>query len=389
MKKTEITSFIPPDKSSLIRQILFSILTEDVVEVFYDDDLPQDIQSAFSTVKMFLKNVEVVKGRAIITGKSQKPESEVFCGNSGTVMHVLMGISVLKGWDVEFLGDESLMGRDHSAFFKAAKLYEKGEFVRTTLEKESAQLKTFHLLAMLRNGGELSYKWKTRSSTEILLKEMGAEITDIKNVIKVEPVSEMNGYSKISEKDPSSAFIAACAALIFRKDVTINGVLDEDLRLVPFTVLKDAGYQISIMKDNEDVTVETGSQLKNGAEINICREKVAQVIDEIPFLAFMTARRGLTFSVEDAAWLRNKESDRISKTVELLSGFFKTEEKVDGFTVFSVKANLDRKLTHNSDHRIEMLASLVAADNDLDFIAGESVRVSFPQFQEMMNFIKR
>lgn len=389
MKKTDLTSFIPPDKSSLIRQVLFSILTEEKVEVVYGEELPEDIKSAFSALKSFSKSIRIEKNIAIISGRASEPQNEVCCGNSGTVMHILMGISCLYGWDVEFSGDDSLMARDHSAFYESARLYVKERFVVTELEKQSAQLKSFHLLAMLKNGGKLSYKWKTRNSTEVLLEKMGVRVIDDGNEISVDPVSELKGYSIVAEKDPSSAFIAVCAALIAGVDVTVNGVLDEELRLVPFAVLNDVGYQVNIIKDEGGVKVETGSGSKEGMDIKIREEKVAQVIDEVPFLAYMSVRNDRGFKVENAHWLRNKESDRIYETVKLLSGFYKTEEKDDGFSVSPEKREVASQLPHSHDHRMEMLAALIAADKGLNFNAGKSCKVSFPKFVEMMNYLKR
>ena len=389
MKKTDLSYFIPPDKSSLIRQVLFSILTEKKIEVLYRKDFPEDILSAFTALELFSKNIEIVANKAQITGIAVKPETEVCCGNSGTVMHILMGICSFFGWDVKFSGDKSLMSRDHSAFFRAAKLYESGRFVRTDLEKESAQLKSFHILAMLKNGGELSPKWKTRTNTEVLLKKMGADIVDDGSVISVKPMKDLCGYSLIAQKDPSSAFIAICAGLILGREVKIENILGEELRLEPFFVLKKAGYPLKIIKNGPEVTVETEKKVLVGEQIEICGQKVAKVIDEIPLLAYMIARNGLEFSCKDANWLRNKESDRIAQTVRLFSGFFKVSEQKDGFTVLPEKVEGARKLFHSIDHRMEMLATLISLDQNVSFKPNSCYSISFSGFEKMLDALKK
>jgi 5-enolpyruvylshikimate-3-phosphate synthase len=356
--------------------------------VFFQDDLPGDILSAFTALEKFSKSVEIIGEKAVIAGAAVKPEAEVYCGNSGTVMHILMGICCFMDWDVKFLGDRSLMSRDHSAFFRAAKLYESGGIVKTELEKESAQLKSFHLLAMLKNGGELSYKWETRNNTEVLLKKMGADISDNGSVISVKAAKAFGGYSEMAQKDPSSAFIAVCAGLILGKEIKIENILGEELRLEAFSVLKKAGYQVKIVKSGQKVTVETGKKAIVGEPVDIKGDKVAKVIDEIPFLAYMTARNGLNFSCENAHWLRNKESDRITETARLLSGFFKVIEKTDGFTVFSQRIESEKKLFHSDDHRMEMLATLISLDQNISFKPNVCYNISFPGFEKVLEFLK-
>jgi len=267
-------------------------------------------------------------------------------------------------------------------------LYKKGEFVKTSLKTESAQLKSFHILAMLKNGGELSYRWKTRKNTENLLKEMGAQIDDNGEIISVKAAKDLRGYSVSCINDPSAAFIAVCAGLICDKAVKVKKILDEKLRLVPFEILKKVGYDIEIVDEKESVSVAAGPGTTDGESVVIKGDTIAHVIDEIPFLAYMTARKGTIFSVEDASWLRNKESDRIDLTVKLLSNFFEVSEKNDGFTVFFRKNKKECNIVHSDDHRMEMLNSLVSLDNDVCFEPSDSYRVSFPGFIKMISFLR-
>ena len=383
-----LDEFIPVDKSSAIRAFLFSLLTDEDVEVICGSVLPEDVLSALNCLNLFGKIVEQNGGIFKISGKTKKPLQSIDCGNSATMMHILMGISVYLGMNLELTGDKSLMSRDHSAFSEAAKLYN-GSFVETELAKESAQLKSFHLISMLKNGGKLHFKSRTRRNTEDLLAKMGAKIVESKNCIEVFPVETLHGYSVEIKLDPSSAFVAACAAFVFGKSFEISNIYKDDSRMTPFILLKNAGFEIKIEKDCDSFKVSGNPACKEVHDINVKENQVAEIIDEIPFVAFMVARAGGTFTVRGASWLRNKESDRIRESVKRFSLTHETEEFDDGFSVLgAAKHALKGEIPHSLDHRMEMLSSLIAQDNGYYFKMNDSYRISFPKFYELFKYLK-
>ncbi|MBP5201649.1 hypothetical protein J6253_02805, partial [bacterium] len=256
--------------------------------------------------------------------------------------------------------------------------------------KESAQLKSFHLLAMLKSGGKLHFKAKTRRNTEELLLKMGVKLAESEGSIEVLPAKDLHGYSLTLQKDPSSAFIAVCTALIFGKSFEISNIYPEKLRMEPFNFLAESGYDIEIKYEKNGCTVSGNPKVCKKAErIEIAEEKVATVIDEIPFIAFMAARNGLDFCVKDAKWLRNKESDRITESVKRLSLLFETTEFDDGFSVSGGKRHpLKGVFQHSSDHRMEMLSFLMAKDSGAAFKMNDSYKISFPKFYELTECLK-
>ena len=383
-----LNDFIPVDKSSAIRTFLFSLLTDDDVEVICGSVLPEDVLSALNCLNLFGKVVEEKGGVFKISGKTKKPMSPIDCGNSATMMHILMGISVYLGMDLELTGDASLMSRDHSDFFEAAKLYH-GNFVETTLTKESAQLKSFHLISMLKSGGRVHFKSRTRRNTEDLLAKMGAKIVENKNCIEVFPVERLHGYSVEIKLDPSSAFVAACAAFVFGRSFEISNIYKDESRMTPFILLKNAGFDIKIEEDAGSFKVSGNPVCKEAHDINVKENQVAEIIDEITFVAFMVARIGKTFTVRNASWLRNKESDRISESVKRFSLTFETKEFADGFSVSGVtKHALKGEIPHSFDHRMEMLSSLIAIDSGYYFKMNDSYKISFPKFYELFKYLK-
>lgn len=384
----QVDRFIPVDKSSAIRAILFSLLTDEDVEVLCGSVLPEDALSALNCLNLFGKVVEEKGGVYKISGKTKKPMSPIDCGNSATMMHLLMGISVYLGTDFELTGDESLMSRDHGDFTEAAKLYS-GNFVETALTKESAQLKSFHIISMLKFGGKLHFKSRTRRNTEDLLAKMGAKIVEKPKCVEVSPVESLHGYSVEIKLDPSSAFIAACAALIFKKSFEISNIYKDDSRMTPFVLLQNAGFDIKIEEESGSFKVFGNPTNKEAHDINVEENQVAEIIDEIPFIALMTARAGKTFTVRNASWLRNKESDRISESVKRFSLIFETEEFDDGFTVFGAAKHAPAgEIPHSFDHRMEMLSSLIAQDCGIDFKMNDSYKISFPKFYEFFKYLQ-
>ena len=383
-----LNEFIPVDKSSAIRAFLFSLLTDDDVEVICGSVLPEDVLSALNCLNLFGKIVERNGGISKISGKTKKPVKAIDCGNSATMMHLLMGISVYLGMDLELAGDESLMSRDHSAFSEAAKLYT-GGFVETELAKESAQLKSFHLISMLRNGGKLHFKSRTRRNTEDLLAKMGAKIVENKNCIEVLPVECLHGYSVEIKLDPSAAFVAACAAFVFGRSFEISNIYKDESRMTPFILLQNAGFDIKIEEESDSFKVSGNPICKEACDISINEDQVSEIIDEIPFIAFMVARAGGTFTVRGASWLRNKESDRIRESVKRFSLTHETEEFADGFSVSgAAKHALKGDIPHSFDHRMEILSSLIAQDSGCYFKMNDSYKISFPKFYELFKYLK-
>lgn len=384
MNRIDLSTHISPDKSSLIRGYLFSLLTDEPVSVYYSYTLPNDVKTAYKCLKLFKKEMSIQGDRVVISGESFKPEKEINCENSATVMHLLMGIAALKKWKIELTGDSSLMSRNHDDFIQAGKLYENG-YVETVLSKESAQLKSYHLIAMLNNGGKLNFKSETRRNTEVLLKKMGAEIVEGKNSIKVSPVKKLNGYDLEMKLDPSASFIAACMALVLKKKFVISGIYPEKSRMEPFQYLKKAGYSVCITLKESGYEVTGTSDMKTGSsEIVVSNGDVPSIIDEIPFIAYMIARTGNSFKLENGEWLRNKETDRISETVKRINMFFETIETKDGFIVNGGKEKNEWVVHHSDDHRMEMLSKLTSVDKNITYTPVGSYRVSFPGFLDVI-----
>lgn len=396
-------SFLPPDKSFLIRAILFSLLTDEEVILKYDSELSLDSVSALEMIKICGKKVIIEREKITIQGCWTKEKPLLNAGNSATAMRLMLGIACHLKRILTISGDESLFSRDHSIFICFMKRFgietsvtektisiesfsEVSPIEEIALPVQSAQLKSFLILALLKTGGILINCGKTRNYTEIILNKMGAEIvSDKKGDIVVKPLAQkLDSYFFSIPKDASSLFIAISAAIAAHRDIVFKDVVVDKTRIEPFNMLKKSGYNIVIQ--NETISLYNTGELKT--EKIICKkEMIPQIIDEIPFLSFLIPLKGNILVLEDISWLKNKESDRVDETVKRISMFFKIRLTGETLTIFPEKSKNIYKELHSKDHRMEMLSAIMALYRNEYFNLNGEEKVSFPHFSTFMQRI--
>jgi len=145
------------------------------------------------------------------------------------------------------------------------------------------------------------------------------------------------------------------------------------------------GYLLEITNKKDGVANISlnGFRKQNPGKIMIDKETIPYVVDEIPFLALLSACSGYIFELADGFWLKNKESDRISATYNVLSAVFDAELCSEGFVVYPKIKRNPAQFDHSDDHRIEMLSAIVAAIFGEKFLPNNAVLVSFPKFREI------
>ncbi len=407
---TDISSFLPVDKSSFIRGVLFSLLTDETTILENIQGIGEDSLSALKVVESCGKTITRSRNQISITGKTVSPTSVLDCGNSATTMRLAMATLGFLGKKCKFTGDESLMSRDQSHFITAAALYGisiieiDGHYqlnpipghihciVKTSLPVQSAQLKSFHLILMMKMGGRLKFDIETRAYTEKILNLMGASIKTSANKIVVQPIMKpLHGISFVPGADSSSAFIALSLAALKGTPALIRGVLLDDSRIEPFHFLKEMGYNLSIVRKKDDIgEVKLSGRSKIPAKHFILNQSILpKTVDEVPFLALLAVASGHSITVEEAGWLRSKESDRISVTVNLLRAICKSQEKAEGFHAEPAQVKKKISLSHSSDHRMEMLAAMLALFAGENFQPNDSVSVSFPKFRKLYETLRK
>ena len=179
--------------------------------------------------------------------------------------------------------------------------------------------------------------------------------------------------------------------------ITVEGVGINPTRTGFLDVVKAMGGKISrgrkdIVNGEPWADLKARQQDLHGTRID--GELALRAIDELPLIATLAARAQGPTRIRDAAELRVKESDRISKTAQMLESFgVPVEEHPDGLTIHGdpYRPLEPGRVDATGDHRIAMCAALLArhAGSDTRITGAESVSSSFPEFYETLDELSR
>jgi len=413
---------VPSDKSISHRAVILSSLAEG--ESFVENWLKsKDTMATLSImralgVKIYEKNSGLrIKG----TNFSLREPSKILnAKNSGTTARLMLGVLSTQPFFSVITGDESLKRRpmwrvvEHLKKMGAQIDGRKGgdklpiavrggklKAVSVLNKKASAQVKSSILLAGLRAEGitEIYEPYLSRDHTERMLRAMGVELlsydTEEGRVIKLEGGQTLRGTHVVCPADPSSAaFFAAGAVLLKGSEILLKDVLINPTRDGFFRKLRQMGALLSYENLREisgeqvaDIYVRYTESLK---AVEVKREEVPSLIDEIPILAVLMAFADGVSTVRGAEELRVKESDRIKAIVENLRRMGAVvEEYEDGFSIEGGKPLKDAIIKTYGDHRIAMSFSIAAlkAKGETIIDNPECVAVSYPEFYKHLELL--
>ena len=253
----------------------------------------------------------------------------------------------------------------------------------------SAQVKSAILLAGLSASGPTTVvePVPTRDHTERLLKAMGADIRTAGTAVELRP--SHRPLQPLSQQVPgdfsSAAFWLAAGASRPGWSITVRGVGLNPSRTAFLRILEAMGADVQI--DMATSAVEpVGSVRVVGRPlrpIELGADDVAAAIDEIPvLLALATQADGIT-TINGAAELRLKESDRLEGMADGLARMgASVEQRHDGITVRGPSALRGATVQSNGDHRIVMAFAVAAlvASSPTRIEGADSVAVSYPEF---------
>jgi len=365
-------------------------------------------------------------GRWRIEGKGgfEEPADVVDCGNAGTGVRLIMGAAAGFALCATFTGDASLRGRpmgrvlDPLARMGATWLgRDRGRLPLTlkggalrglnyTLPMASAQVKSAVLLAGLHaeGGVEVIEPEATRDHTERMLRAFGAEVLVEDRVvgektfrhIRLPEGQKLAGTHVAVPGDPSSAAFPLVAALLVPgSEVTVEGVMLNELRTGLFLTLQEMGADLVISNRRiasgeavGDITARY-SKLKG---VVVPPERAPAMIDEYPILAVAAAFADGPTVMRGIGEMRVKESDRIALTAAGLQACGVTvEEEPEGMTVVGTMGGnhpvRGGGLVHtHGDHRIAMshLILGMAAQEGVSVDEPGMIATSFPGFVDLM-----
>ena len=370
-----------------------------------------DCQSTLHCMQSLGIQIERDGDDTIIHGKGldglTAPAAGLDAGNSGSTIRMLSGILAAQKFTSRIAGDASLARRPMDRIIKpltgmgAAITATNGRFTPLTIEGRalhaidyttpmaSAQVKSCILLAGLFAEGKTIVREaiRTRDHTEVALREFGAEIDSLKNVITLEGRPKLAGRELEVPGDLSSAAFFLVAALIRPGSaISIYGVGLNPTRSALLDFLAQMGAPLKVL----DVG-QRGGELVGDIQAKYAPVKggvlegatTAALIDEIPALAILGAVSEEGLLVKDAKELRVKETDRIATVAE---NFKRMGVKVDvhenGFFVPGKQQFSAAKLDSFGDHRIAMAFSIaaLAANGDCEMEDAGAASVSFPEF---------
>ena len=265
MLKGTIT--IPADKSISQRALILSTLANGSFKI---DNfcLSQDCLSTLGVVKDLGIDVEFldettlkVKNNGLI-----KPINPLKCNNSGTCMRMMSGVLAGQIFDSILTGDESLSKRPMKRVIEPLtlmggkidsvngvaplKIYGQNlHGIEYNSPVSSAQVKSCVLLAGVQAEGKTIFKepYKSRNHTEIMLKNMGADIEIENNIIKISKSDLTPKDIKIVGDFSSAAFFITSGLIVPDSEIIIKNVGLNPTRIGFLTILKEMGANIEIL----------------------------------------------------------------------------------------------------------------------------------------------
>ena len=408
---------VPADKSISHRAAIFSALVKEPV-LISNFSSGADCKSTLSVLEQLGAEINFQsKNNLIISNKIgfKKPDNVLDVGNSGTTIRLMSGVLAGADFCSVLTGDESLKKRPMSRIItplrqmnadiqsenndNKAPIMIKGSKLKGITYNSpiaSAQVKSCILLAGLNAEGTtiVEEPFKSRDHTETLLSYFGA---DIKSEDTKVTIKKSNLYSKpvsIPGDISSAAFFIVAASIIPDSEIIINGVGLNPTRTGIIDVMKQMGADITILNKRTACNEEIGDIKVKYSDLNaidIGRETIPRIIDELPIIAIAATQAKGTTIVREAEELRYKESDRIKAVcLELKKLGADIEEATDGFVITGkTKLRGNCVLETYNDHRIAMseyVAGLIAL-KPIQIKDFHWVNISFPEFTEIFEKI--
>jgi len=402
---------VPGDKSISHRSIMLGSIAEGVTEVsgFLEGEDSLATLNAFRAMGVSIAGPD--GGKVTVHGvglNGLKPPSQPLdLGNSGTSMRLLSGLLAGQAFDVELIGDHSLMSRPMRRVTEplasmgarigttekgTAPLQIKGgqplEGIDYDMPVASAQVKSCLLLAGLYANGRTCVREPapTRDHTERMLAGMGYPISSENGKACLQGGGQLKAASIDVPADISSAaFFLVGASIAPDSDLLLEHVGINPTRTGVLEILKLMGADIEVLNRHKvggepvaDLRVRS-AQL-HGIDIPV--EQVPLAIDEFPALFIAAACAQGRTVLTGAGELRVKESDRIQVMADGLQALgIKAEPTADGMIIEGGILNsgcVDSK----GDHRIAMSFAMAAlrASGPIRIDDCANVNTSFPGF---------
>lgn len=338
-------------------------------------------------------------------GDLHEPEGVVDCGNSGTGIRLLAGLSAGFDFVTVLSGDLFLRRRPMDRVLRPlaemgarvdgrlggryAPIIIRGGSLRSITYRSpvaSAQVKSSILLAGVHADGPTTVvePVTTRRHTEEMLADFGVEVRVNGTSATVVPGGLMATHVSVPGDPSQAAFWTVAGLIVAESAVRIDGLYLGHGRVGFLSVLRALGADLEIDVTTGTVHASTGTL--RGCQVD--PTDVASFVDEVPILAVAAAAAQGTTVFSGAEELRVKESDRIASTVAMLKAFGAVaSETPDGMVIEGGRPLRGAMIDTHGDHRIAMAAAIAAlrAEGTTVIQGWEAVATSYPGFADELN----
>lgn len=414
---------VPGDKSISHRAVLLGAVSTGAVEV-----------SGFLRSADTLATIEAVRAlgvavdeldhdRLVVHGRGweglQEPDDVIDVRNAGTLMRLLPGLLASLPFLAVLTGDASIRRRPMARVLEplaamGAQVWGRDgdrlppivvrggalTAIDHTMPVASAQVKSCLLLAGLRAHGETTIvePGPSRDHTERLLRAGGAEVEgeSLAGGAGVVRVRSHDGPLELTTvRIPgdlsSAAFLLVAALLIPGSRVTVEDVGLNPTRTGILDVLRTMGAHLEVEADPMAGVEPAGRVTAAYSElvaVDVGREQVPLLIDELPVWALAAARARGTSRLRGAAELRVKESDRLAATAALLRSLgVAVREYPDGLDIIGRPEGWPGgAVASQGDHRLAMVGALAGFSSREGVTVDDvtCIAVSYPSFTATM-----
>jgi 3-phosphoshikimate 1-carboxyvinyltransferase len=403
---------VPGDKSISHRSLLFGAMAvgETTVAGFLAGE---DCHATLKAVEALGVTVEPGHSPETLTIRSpgyaafQEPGDLLDCGNSGTTMRLLLGLLAARPFATTLTGDATLRRRPMARVGRPlqqmgasilgraggtlAPLTIQGDDLQPIdyrLPVASAQIKSALMLAALQTTGEsaITEPLPSRNHTEIMLPAFGGRYRQDGQTIRLSGPQTLHGtHVEVPADISSAAFPLIAALLVPSSDVTLLRVGVNVTRIGLLTTLLEMGADLTWETPATTGEPMATIRIRHRDLRGVCVPpvRIPLMIDELPILAVLATQAEGKTVITGAEELRVKESDRISRLVELLRPFgADITEQADGWVVRGPTPLCGATVTCWGDHRLAMSAAVAGliATGETVIRDADAIQTSFPGF---------
>lgn len=254
----------------------------------------------------------------------------------------------------------------------------------------SAQVKSCLLFAGLLAEGEtrIIEPLPSRDHSERMLAAAGAEIESDDGMVTVRPAARLEPGEIVVPADFSSAaFFVVAALLVPGSEAVLSGVGLNPTRTGLLSILARMGAEIEVEPDGERGGEPSGRLRVRASKLHgtdVSGGDIPLAIDELPLVALAACFAEGTTTINDAAELRRKESDRIATVSGALTALgASVETSEDGMRIEGSGGLDGGAVDSHGDHRIAMLGAIagLASREGVEVTGMDAAAVSYPGFE--------